>query len=300
MGYLKVITPPTSEPISLTEVKRHLRIYDDGYNDDVMVSITPRNTGAGTITGTGVDVLGKSATMVVNVGTVTATGTLVVKLQESDDNITFTDWATYTTITDTGGNTTYDKVYTGVKKYIRAYATVALASISFSVDVSLLSGDPQDDTELTALITRAREYAEENTRRALATQTLEYAIDQFPSEGYFDLPRAPLISVTSIKTYNSSGTETTMTVTTQYLVDIDSTPGRIVLPYGGSWPTNADYPLNPIRVRYVAGYATLPEKLKQILLFHVGLMYRYRDSAIPDADYKALNRMYDFWRVRWF
>jgi len=300
MGYLKVVTPPNAEPISLTEAKRHLRIYNDGYDDDIQVSITPRLATPAIVTGTGIDILGKSAIMTVNVGTVVATGTLIVKLQDSDDNITFTDWSTYTTITSTGSDTAVDKTYTGVKKYIRAYATVAVANVSFSVDVALLAGDPQDDTELSALITRAREYAEENTRRALAPQTLEYAIDKFPSENYFDLPRSPLTSVTSVKIYSSTGVETTLTVTTQYLVDTDSPLGRIVLPYGGTWVTGADYPINPIRIRYVAGYATLPEKLKQILLFHVGLMYRYRDSAIPEADHKALNRMYDFWRTRWF
>lgn len=159
--------------------------------------------------------------------------------------------------------------------------------------------DTSFDTELTAMITRAREYAEENIRRALAPQTLEYGIDDFPSEEYLNLPMPPLNTITSVKTLDRYGNETTLTATTQYLVDVDQTPGRIVLPYSVAWPTNADYPVNPIKIRYTAGYTTLPEKLKMILLYHIGLMWCYKED-IPQTEQVALDRMYSFWRVRWW
>ena len=41
--------------------------------------------------GTGVDVLGKTAVVNLNAGTVGASGTVDAKIQESDDNTTYTD-----------------------------------------------------------------------------------------------------------------------------------------------------------------------------------------------------------------
>lgn len=296
---LKVITPVSTEPITLAELKRHLRIYDDGYNDTQSETITTRYASIGTITGDSVDVLGSSATMFVNLGTVASGGKLDVVLHESDDNVTFTAWSsgTFTQISATGQAS---KLYTGGKRYIKAIATVTTNNITFGVNVQIIAGDPTDDIELSNIITRAREQGEEYCRRALAPQTLEYALDTFPECNFINIPRPPLTSVTSVKTLDSDGTETTLSLTTQYLVDTDNVPGKIVLPYGVSWPTGADYPINPIRIRYVAGYTTLPQKLKNILLFHCGLLYKYRDMAIPTDEQKSLERMYDFYRVSWF
>lgn len=299
MGYLKTITPVSVEPVTLAEVKRHLRIYDDGYNDTQSETITTRAVGASTVTGDSVDIQGCEATMFVNVGSVATGGKLNVTIYESDDNIAFTAWSSgaFSQISAAGQSS---KEYTGGKRYIKAVAVITVNTITFGVNVQILAGDPVSDTELSNIITRAREEGEELTRLAFAPQTLEYAIDEFPSNNYINLPRAPLTSVTSIKTYDSDGTETTLTVTTQYLVDTDSTPGRIVLPYSGTWPSDADYPINPIRVRYVCGYTTLPQRLKNILLFHIGLLHKYRDAAIPDGDIKALHNMYNFYRISWF
>ena len=299
MGFLKVNTAVTTEPITLAEVKRHLRIYDDGYNDTQSETITTRAAGAGAITGTGIDIQGCEATVYINVGAVAAGGTLDAKIQHSDDNITYSDWSggTFTQIVAAGQSY---KSYTGGKRYIRLYATVAVNTVTFGANVQILAGDPVVDAELSNMITRAREEAEEITRLSFAPQTLEYALDNFPTRGYFDVPRPPLASVTTVKTYDAAGNATTLAATTDYIVDVDSTPGRIVLPYAGTWPSGADYPINPIRVVYVAGYTTLPQKLKSVLLYHVGLLYKYRDAAMPDEERKALERMYNFYRVSWF
>ena len=299
MSYLKVITEPTSEPISLTELKRHLRIYDDGYNDTQSETITTRAVGASVVTGNSVDIQGCQATVWVNVGVIAAGGLIDVVIHESDDNITFTAWSsgTFTQISAIGS---VSKSYTGGKRYIKAIATITVNTVTFGINVQILAGDPVVDAELSNIITRAREEAEAITRLAFITQTLEYALDKFPVENYIKIPRAPLISVTSVKTYDSNGTETILTLTTDYLVDTDSTPGRIVLPYSGTWSSDADYPVNPIRIKYIAGYTTLPQKLKNILLFHCGLLYKYKDIAIPEQEIKRLNAMYNFYRISWF
>jgi uncharacterized phiE125 gp8 family phage protein len=110
--------------------------------------------------------------------------------------------------------------------------------------------DTTENNKLTALITAAREYCEMYTRRALATQTVEAYLDYF-SGCSIELPMPPLQSVTSIKYTNSAGAETTMP-TADYIVDTDSAPGRIVLPYGRTWPAFVPYTSNPIKITFIA------------------------------------------------
>lgn len=291
--YLKIITPVVTEPLTITEVKRHIRIYEDGYDSTQVDTITSRVATIGAITGTTVDVQGSSATMYINIGSVSAGGKLDVILQHSDDDVTYTTYEAFTQISQAGASS---KIYEGEKRYIRAYATVTVNSVTFSANVDILTGDPADDAELSDIITRAREHAEEYTRLSFAPVTLEMALDSFPSENYINIRHSPLTSVTSVKTLDSGGIETTHS---NYIVDSDSMPGRVVLKYGEVWPSGADYPVNPIRIRYVAGYTTLPQRLKQILLYHVNLLYDYREG-IPEDKLSQLHRMYDFYRLSWF
>ena len=106
------------------------------------------------------------------------------------------------------------------------------------------------------------------------------------------LPRPPLVSVTSVIYYLTDGTPITLAAGTDYLVDTDSEPGAIVLPYGKSWPTNTLYPLNPIRIKYVAGYpativapfdykVNIPDYLKSAILLCVGNWYEHREAVLP-------------------
>jgi uncharacterized phiE125 gp8 family phage protein len=299
----KIITPVATEPVSLAEVKQQLRLNSGSPADDVVTyqSLVPASRAANTYTGTAVDVLGKTAIVNLNSGTNQATGTVDAHIEESDDNIAFTDWTggTFTQVTTANDNAVQEKQYTGTKQYIRVVAVVATAACEFGVDVVAYSGDTAEDTLLASYITAAREYGEDVTRRAFATQTLEMYLDSFPS-GDIELSMPPLQSVTSVKYKDSAGTETTMTATTEYLVDTDSNIGRLVLPYGGCWPSFTAYPVNPIKIRYVAGYTTLPSMLKNAILLHIGYMYKYRDSGIPAEDMKAVNNLYNMRRAGWF
>ena len=145
-----------------------------------------------------------------------------------------------------------------------------------------------EDALIANLIAAARAWAENETGRALASQTLEYSIDDWPAADAITLPMPPLRSVTSVKWLTTAGVETTLTLTTNYLVDTGSTPGRVVLPYNGSWPSSSLYPVRPIRVTYVAGYApadtdyraNIPQAIKQAILLRVSDLYEFREETL--------------------
>lgn len=128
-----------------------------------------------------------------------------------------------------------------------------------------------DNTLLKTLITAAREHVENETRRALITQTWALFLDQFPRnhvtewwdgvrEGpvtgdvtsSIELPYGPLVSITHLKTYDESDSPTTFS-SSSYYTDTASIPGKLALRSGYAWPsfTRAK---NGIEIEYVAGY----------------------------------------------
>ena len=110
-----------------------------------------------------------------------------------------------------------------------------------------------DDTYIGSLITAAGQWAEAFTRRCFCEQTWDEWFPSFRSES-FSLSKAPLVSVTGVYYTDYAESTTALTVTTDYLVDTESVPGRIVLAYGKSWPSFTPSVKNPVKVRYVAGY----------------------------------------------
>lgn len=299
----KIITQPTTEPVTLAEVKQALRLDSTDFAENVTStqSVAPGSHNiAASLLGTGVDILGYSALVLLESGTNGEGGKVDVKIQESDDNLTYTDWTdgAFTQVTTANDNATYEKSYTGTKQYIRVACTVAGAACEFGVSILTSANTFAEDTLLQSYIAAAREYGESITRRAFATQTLELLLDYFPTE--IELPMPPLQSVTSIKYKDSAATETTI-ADTEYIVDTDSNIGKIVLAYGKTWPIFTAYPLNPIRVRFVSGYTTdFPKIFKNAMLLHIGLMNKYRDVSIPKDDLDKVRNQYYLHKAGWF
>jgi len=117
-----------------------------------------------------------------------------------------------------------------------------------------------NDAEITAMITAARQYAEQETGRWMITQTVDAYFDAFPH--CFSLP--PLQSVSSITYIDSNGDSQTLD-SSLYRVDAKSKPARITAASGTSWPSTQDV-TNAVTVRFIAGYgaaAAVPECIKQ-------------------------------------
>lgn len=143
-----------------------------------------------------------------------------------------------------------------------------------------------EDTLITALISAARQDAEHRLGRALITQTWELTLDAFTDT--IELPRPVLASVTSIKYIDTTGAEITLS-SGAYTVDTDSEPGRVYPVYGTSWPDTRDQ-LNAVRIRYVAGAASVDTAIKQWMLLRIAALYENRESVVSGQAIQAAPR----------
>ena len=139
-----------------------------------------------------------------------------------------------------------------------------------------------DDDLIDGLTQAAREWCEAYEGRAYMTQTITAYMDSFESET--ELPRPPLLSVTSIKYYDTAGSQQTLS-SSYYDVDTTKEPGRITLAYGYSWPAVRDV-VNTVEIIYKAGYSeteddsdSVPARVKAAMKLLVGHWYEHRESA---------------------
>lgn len=307
-------TSPTIEPITLAQLKEHLRIDSGTLADNLALSTCtasgshPVTTGY-TLYGTAIDVLGKEAVIYlqpVNNGT---GATVDVKIQESDTTTSadFVDWKVtsviqaFAQVTEANDTVVQEIQYTGSKKYVRTASKTLVNACEFGTSVLVNAATTIEDTALTRIISSARREVEDITSRALLSQTWYYYLDAFPCEDRIYLPFGNLQSATSVKYKDSAGTETTMTAGTDYLVETNRERcGSIVLPYGLSWPSFTAYPSNPITIEFVCGWtaaASIPENIIAAVLFEAERQYFHGDrDAILLPAIKNLTRNYRLWR----
>lgn len=279
-------TAPAVEPVSLTEAKDHMRI-DSGSIDDALTverSIAPGEHEVGTVNGDSADVLGYHTLVVVDSGTNQAGGTVDVKLQESENDAAWSDVSggTFTQITDANDNAIYELEYTGDMQYLRAVAVIGVETCVFGVTITKQAATSQEDTLISTLIIAARQWLEAFTGRALISQTWDVWFQSWPGPiPFFQLPFAPLQSVTGVYYTDTAGDESTL-ADTEYDVSTDREPGRVSLAYGKVWPTTSLYPTEPIRIRFVAGYgdaaSDVPASLVSAVKIRVADLFNNRES----------------------
>lgn len=127
------------------------------------------------------------------------------------------------------------------------------------------------DQQLIGLAESAADWIEDYTGRPARARVYDLIMDCFPSF-VFELPRAPLISLTAAScTYVSDAGVITQIPTTVYTIDTESIPGVVYTAYNQSWPLARTQP-KAVRLRFTAGYTsidTLPETMRQACLLHI-------------------------------
>jgi len=283
-------TAPTTEPVNLAQAKAHLRIDSEDLADDITteISIAPGDhivAAAYSLEGEAVEVSGYDVLVNLVSGTNGAGGTVDVKLQESNDGSSWSDVSSgaFTQVTEANDNAIQEKAYTGSYTYIRAVATVAGATCDFGVTVVKKAGPAVEEDLLTALITAARQDCEKFQNRCYLTTTWELWLDAFPLKDFIEIPLPPLQSVSSIKYYDTDDTEAEFS-SDDYFVDTKSTPGRVSLNYGKSWPSTTLRPYNGVCLTFTCGYgddgSDVPRNIYQAILLLLGHLYENREAVM--------------------
>lgn len=141
--------------------------------------------------------------------------------------------------------------------------------------------DPPDsandaDTDLSAALAAAHAHAQHYTGISIGAQTLELALDEFPPAG-IQLLQGPVTSITSVTYLDANGASQVLSSGAYRLNDY-TTPQELLPVVDTEWPDT--YPdVNAVKVRYVAGAASIDGAVAQALRLLVGLYYDNRNAA---------------------
>jgi len=147
-------------------------------------------------------------------------------------------------------------------------------------------------------IRAATSHFEEQTGRQVMRAGFEYRLDSFPTERFIELPKAPLLTVSSV-TYITDGSpaETTFdsdNYTVRAPAGDHCPPGRVELVEGADWPTPNQTP-GAVVVTFYAGYAEtsreVPSLIQAALMFLVGHMHKYGEEVIGGPEANSLTTL---------
>lgn len=281
---LELVTAPTEEPLTLAEIREHLRL--DAVSDAVTTGnfhVSASASGPAVVSGSTVDILGKQARVFVKAKVDDVADSIDVVLQDSDDGSDWTLWHTFTPITTANTQSFQDVLYTGSRRYLRVVysldASEAATNVTAFAELTTLS--TVEDTLLTRMLAACRKAIEGRVDRQFCTATWRMHMNRFPCERVIRLPRPPLQSVTSVKYYDTAGTLQTFD-SASYRALAYREPGQIALRDGYTWPSTISEP-DAVQIEFVAGYGAaddVDDRAKLAILSLIGTQYENRESIV--------------------
>lgn len=142
------------------------------------------------------------------------------------------------------------------ESYINDVSVGSTEPLTVSVNVKprlqITAANTTNDTYLGNLLISNREWVEQRLGISMVLRTVDYFQDRFYGQDIV-LPWYPLVSVTGVFSSDIDNDETEFD-SSNYSIDTDRKPGRVILNDSAVWPSNLRSK-KAVRVRYVAGYA---------------------------------------------
>lgn len=163
--------------------------------------------------------------------------------------------------------------------------TTGVARDWLRVDQSL------EDDEIARLVNTATDYCENQIHghRQIRQATYDQPVACW-WEGQLRIPRPPLQSITSIKYYDTDGTEQTLSSSVYNVRTPLRQPGTVERAANQTWPAYQQDRIMPITIRFVAGYTTVPSGILQAIRFLVAQWYTFR---VPTVTQEMANTVRD-------
>ena len=134
--------------------------------------------------------------------------------------------------------------------------------------------DGEHDNDAAQLLLRsATRHIEHLTARQFVNATWQYTFAAWPASGTIWIPKAPLVSVTSITYLDGAGDTQTVSADVYQAVTSEA-PGSIVLKYGQSWPAARD-DTESITVSFIAGYGADAANVTEVARFAIQRLGTY-------------------------
>jgi uncharacterized phiE125 gp8 family phage protein len=136
-----------------------------------------------------------------------------------------------------------------------------------------LAGDTEEQAYVESLIAAATGHIDVPAGwlgRSIGLQTLEARLDAFCE---IALPFPPVIDIVSVKYLDTDNVEQTLAPDQYELMG-----NRLVTAWNVSWPSWLRR-AEAVRIRYRAGYQTVPDPIRAAILLMVGDMFEFRETA---------------------
>lgn len=142
--------------------------------------------------------------------------------------------------------------------------------------------DASEASVILGLIKAATSYVQDISGKQLLTATYDVQWARFPGcNGALVLPRVPVSSVTSVKYYDTTGTQQTMSSALYTVQDgSEHFSGYVIPAFNGQWPSTYGHDQD-VTVRFVCGFGTpsdVPETFKLQIKLLVAHWFEHREA----------------------